>query len=268
MAFGEPRPLKRIKEEEVQFARFFIVDPAHNVSAAARRCGRTPVWGHMVLKRPQVKRYIRRLTGKDADLIIPPERPKHDPRITSADTLGVREAQVMRVPGNEDVDNVFRRLRTFMDFRLVDCLTHEGPLQIDPEKIRALQGTDDGRAIKRFKHQQHEKYDKRGRRIGVTHHYEVEIESPLQAVQTMAKILGIDAGDGDENARKRIAALERLMAILPDETLRELHLAMLEHGGKMVDGSTAANVPVVLPVKPPTDNGKEPSEVPSEAPPE
>jgi hypothetical protein len=257
MPFGKPKPPKPINEEEAKFARFFIVDPSHNVSAAARRCGRTPWWGHMQLKKVQVRRYIRHLSGKDADLVLA-EKKKRDPLISSADTVAVREAQIMQMPGNEDVDNVFRRLRTFMDFRLVDVLTHEGPLQIDAEKIRALQGTDEGRSIKRFRHQQHEKYDKRGRRVGVTHHYEVEIESPLQAVQTMAKILGIDAGDGDENARKRIAALEKLMAILPDETLRELHLAMLEHGGQMVDGPTSNQPPVVLPIQPPPNgNGNE-----------
>lgn len=264
MPRGRPKGSKNspgpINEEQTRFARFFVADPKHIVADAARRCGRAVWWGNLQLKKTVVRRYIRHLTGKDADLVLPDKLPP-DSKLTTAETVAIREAQVMMTPSNEDVDNVFRRLRTMMDFRLVDCLTSDGVLEIDPEKIRALQGTDEGRVIKKFRHTQHERYDKRGHRVGVTHQYEVEIESPLQAVQTMAKVLGIGSDDGDEKARKRIAALERLMAILPDETLRELHLAMLEHGGKIVDGPTE---PVVVPTPPPNGNGEEPTETPSE----
>jgi hypothetical protein len=124
-----------------------------------------------------------------------------------------------------------------MDFRLVDLVTNEGPVKLDEEKIRALRGTEEGRAIKKIWHKQTDQYDKQGRLTATKNEYEIECESPLQAAQTMARILGLDAGDAADRQALAKAALAELLPKLPTETLRALNLAILEHGSSLMGGA-------------------------------
>lgn len=230
----------KIREVYASFCRHFIADPNHNVSAAARKVGKTPTWGIYAMRRPEVKVFVRWMTGQDPDGFY---CPKPNARSSKAVVLsrqevehikGVRAAEIAGVPTEDDAARVFNLLRHYMDMGLVELLTDEGVLAIDEEKVRALRGTKLKGFVKHFRHDIRETFDKHGQLTGRVHKYDLETESVLNAAALMAKCLGIDGGNDEERTRNSRALLEALLPHLPEKAFKALHLAALEHSGQIL----------------------------------
>src|SRR4029434_5184924 len=145
---GGTRPPK-IREDWARFVRYFLADPQPHVAAAARHLGRERTWGFRVLRQPDTQAYIHYLSGMGIEELYGKRR---STKAEIEQIKGIRRVQAELIPTETDAARVFNRLKTFMDFRLVDLVTNEGPVAIDAEKVRALKGTEEGRAIKKIRH--------------------------------------------------------------------------------------------------------------------